>query len=54
LVGDVIQRPTPQKRNVVDHLPQEHKADVRRKLQDACSMADYANANARWNNGITS
>jgi transposase-like protein len=32
------------KRNVVDHLPEEHKADVRRKLQNAYSMADYADA----------
>jgi putative transposase len=32
------------KRNVVDHLPEEHKADVRRKLQNASSMADYADA----------
>ena len=32
------------KRNVIDHLPEEHKADVRRKLQNAYSMADYADA----------
>ena len=32
------------KRNVVDHLPEEHKADVPRKLQNAYSMADYADA----------
>lgn len=32
------------KRNVVDHLPDEHKADVRRKMQNAYSMADYADA----------
>jgi len=32
------------KRNVVDHLPEEHKADVRRKLQSAYSMADYEDA----------
>jgi putative transposase len=32
------------KRNVVDHLPEEYKADVRRKLQNAYSMADYADA----------
>ena len=32
------------KRNVVDHLPDEHKADVRRKLQNAYAMADYAEA----------
>src|SRR3954452_3609456 len=32
------------KRNVVDHLPEEHKADVRRKLQNAYSMADYQDA----------
>src|SRR5205814_2690115 len=32
------------KRNVVDHLPDEHKADVRRKLQNAYGMADYADA----------
>jgi putative transposase len=32
------------KRNVVDHLPNEHKADVKRKLQNAYAMADYADA----------
>jgi putative transposase len=32
------------KRNVVDHLPEEHKADVRRKMQNAYAMADYADA----------
>src|SRR5437764_8033056 len=32
------------KRNVVDHLPEEHKTDVRRKLQNAYSMADYSDA----------
>jgi transposase-like protein len=28
----------------VDHLPEEHKADVRTKLQSAYSMADYEDA----------
>lgn len=32
------------KRNVVDHLPEEYKADVRRKLQNAYSMTGYAEA----------
>jgi putative transposase len=32
------------KRNVVDHLPDEYKADVRRKLQNAYAMADYQDA----------
>jgi putative transposase len=32
------------KRNVVDHLPDEHKADVKRKLQNAYAMAEYADA----------
>ena len=32
------------KRNVVDHLPDEHKADVRRKMQNAYAMADHAAA----------
>jgi putative transposase len=32
------------KRNVVDHLPEEHKADIRRKLQSAYSMTDYEDA----------
>jgi transposase-like protein len=32
------------KRNVVDHLPDEHKADVRRKMQNAYAMAEYADA----------
>jgi putative transposase len=34
----------PKKRNVVDHVPEEHKADVRRKMQNAYAMADYADA----------
>jgi putative transposase len=29
------------KRNVLDHLPEEHKAGVRRKLQNAYGMRDY-------------
>src|SRR5689334_18177495 len=32
------------KRNVVDHLPEDHQADVKRKLQNAYAMADYAEA----------
>jgi transposase-like protein len=32
------------KRNVVDHLPEEHKADVKRKLQNAYAMAEYDDA----------
>ena len=32
------------KRNVVDHLPEEYKADVKKKLQNAYAMADYADA----------
>jgi putative transposase len=32
------------KRNVLDHLPEEHKAGVRRKLQNAYAMVDYAEA----------
>lgn len=32
------------RRNVVDHLPDEYKADVRRKLQNAYSMTGYAEA----------
>jgi transposase-like protein len=32
------------RRNVVDHLPDEHKADVRRKIQNAYDMTDYADA----------
>jgi putative transposase len=32
------------KRNVVDHLPEEHKADVRKKLQNAYAMVDYTDA----------
>jgi putative transposase len=30
--------------SVVDHLPEEHKANVRRKLQSAYARADYADA----------
>ena len=32
------------KRNVVDHLPEQYKADVKRKLQSAYAMADYTDA----------
>ena len=32
------------KRNVVDHLPDEYKADVKKKLQNAYAMAEYADA----------
>jgi len=32
------------KRNVVDHLPEEHKADVKKKLQNAYAMVDYTEA----------
>ncbi len=42
------------KRNVVDHLPDEHKADVKRKLQNAYAIADYAKPSARWTVGIAS
>lgn len=29
------------KRNVIDHLPEEHKADVKRKLANAYAMVEY-------------
>ena len=32
------------KRNVIDHLPEEHKADVKRKLQNAYEMVEYNDA----------
>jgi transposase-like protein len=32
------------KRNVVDHLPDEYKADVKKKLQNAYAMAEYSEA----------
>jgi len=32
------------KRNVVDHLPEEYKTDVKTKRQNAYAMADYADA----------
>jgi putative transposase len=32
------------KRNVVDHLPEEYQAEVRRKLQNAYAMVDYGDA----------
>ena len=32
------------KRNVVDHLPDEHKAEVRRRMRNAYAMAEYADA----------
>jgi transposase-like protein len=32
------------KRNVIDHLPEEHKAEVKRKLQNAYEMVEYSDA----------
>jgi putative transposase len=32
------------KRNVIDHLPEEYKADVKRKLQNAYAMVEYNDA----------
>jgi len=32
------------KRNIADHLPKERKTNVRRKPQNAYSMADYEDA----------
>jgi Transposase, Mutator family len=32
------------RRNVVDHLPEEHKSVVRKKLQNAYAMTEYADA----------
>ena len=32
------------KRNVVDHLPDEHKADVKKKVQNAYAMSEYSDA----------
>jgi putative transposase len=32
------------KRNVIDHLPEEYKADVKRKLQNAYAMVEYHDA----------
>jgi putative transposase len=32
------------KRNVIDHLPQDHKADVKRKLQNAYALVEYSDA----------
>lgn len=32
------------KRNVVDHLPEQYKADVKRKLQNAYALVDYNDA----------
>lgn len=32
------------RRNVVDHLPEEHKSTVRKKIQNAYAMSEYADA----------
>lgn len=32
------------RRNVIDHLPQDHKNEVKRKLQNAYAMVEYADA----------
>ena len=37
------------KRNVIDHLPEEHKADVKRKLQNAYEMVEYSDAKRALN-----
>ena len=42
------------KRNVVDHLPDEHKADVKRKLQNAYAMATTPTPSALWTACIAS
>jgi putative transposase len=42
------------KRNVVDHLPEEHQADVRRKLQNAYAWPITRTPNARWKGCIMS
>ncbi len=31
-------------RNVIDHLPEEHRGDVRQKLRSAYGMREYADA----------
>jgi hypothetical protein len=38
------QRPTLQRRNVLDHLPEQHRQAVKRKLHNAYAMAEYAEA----------
>jgi putative transposase len=43
-VGFIQRCQVHKKRNVVDHLPEEHKADVKRKLQNAYAMVDYTDA----------
>jgi transposase-like protein len=43
--GAFIQRcQVHKKRNVIDHLPEEYKADVKRKLQNAYAMVEYGDA----------
>lgn len=40
--GGFIQRcQVHKKRNIIDHLPEEYKADVKRKLQNAYAMVEY-------------
>jgi putative transposase len=46
-VGFIQRCQVHKKRNVVDHLPEEHKADVKRKLQNAYAMVDYVRSQAR-------
>jgi len=43
-VGFIQRCQVHKRRNVVDHLPDEYKTDVRRKMQNAYSMAGYAEA----------
>jgi len=42
------------RRNVVDHLPDEYRADVRRKMQNAYAMTEYAEAKRALTGSIAS
>jgi hypothetical protein len=41
--------PTLQRRNVLDHLPEEHKPAVKKKLQNAYAMTEYADWTESFN-----
>jgi putative transposase len=51
--GAMIQRCQVHKRqNVIDHLPDEHKSAIKKKLQNAYAMAEYSGAKRGRNDCI--
>jgi putative transposase len=40
------------RQNVIDHLPDEHKSAIKKKLQNAYAMAEYSDAKRGRNDCI--